>query len=165
MGLPRSPWRPHVLWLVLGLPAATLAASALMIHLALQDPADSSGGRTQRIAQIQMEDLGPDLEASRRRVRATMQANPESGSIRVLFDRDLADTRVLELAMLHPSRTSEDRRVILVQVGSTWRGHTSPWPADQRWAIRLADAAGGWRIAGRWTPPSVEASLVPAVEP
>ena len=167
MALGRS-WRNRVLWLVMGLPIVTLVASAVMVHLALRDAADSSSGQTRRIAQIQLEDLAPDREAARRGVRARLDANPSNGDIRVVFDQDLEGAPILELTLLHPSRASRDRRVPLMRDGSTWRGRTAGWPESQKWTLRLAGEAGSaraWRIAGRWVPLSEGAILGPAVAP
>lgn len=159
----RAFWREPMVWLVLGLPLATLLASAAMIALALRDPADASGSVTHRIAQMQMEDLSADREAARRGLQARFHADAARGELRIVFEPDVAALQTLELALRHPTRADSDRIVPLRRDGLQWHGQTRPWAATQAWDLQLVDGAGVWRLRGRLMPASSMAVLTPQV--
>lgn len=165
MATGRGFWRQPVAWVLVGLPAAGVIALAATIMLAMRDPVDGSAARTQRIAQIQMEDLAADRMAAEQGIRAHLTANAGSGEFELALlavDADIAPP-VLTLAMRHPVREAQDRRVTLTRAGDRWHGRTDPWPPHQAWNLQLVADSPAWRIAGRLAADATEAELAPAV--
>lgn len=161
----RAFWREPILWLVVGLPLTAVVASAVMIHLALRDPADASGGTTRRIAQMQLEDLSWDREAARRGVRVQLEADAVRGEIRVWLAPEHVQPTALDLVMRHPTQAAQDRALALVRDGAQWRGQTSRWVATHAWDLQLVAPAQFWRVAGRLSPRETHALLAPQVAP
>lgn len=161
--LARSPWREPMLWFAGALPLAVLVAAAATIAIARGGDAGRGEAGVRRIAQMQLEDLGPDREAARLGRRAHVDADAPHGTIALRIEPPAADDESIELAMLHPARHRDDRSLVLHRDGELWRAVTLPWPASQAWEMRLRARDGGWRIGGRLTGGATQAELVPAV--
>lgn len=159
----RGFWREPVAWVAVGLPAASVAALAVTVALAVRDPVDSTANRTQRIAQIQLEDLAADREAARVGMHAKLHADAASGYVElVLAPADVA-SGTITLAMRHPSREDLDRSVALVHDGDRWRGQPGPWSRQQAWNLQLLPEPPAWRLSGRLDAGRADAELSPAV--
>jgi uncharacterized protein len=160
----RPAWREPMTWLVAGLPLVVIAAAAVTIAIARRSPADASAGDTRRIAQIQIDDLGPDREAARRGLQAQLVVEPRTGRIDVSFAAGRVDDDALELLLLHPLDEQRDRRLTLHREGPSWRVSTPPW-RTQDWELRLRPLRGDWRLAGRIAGNATRATLSPSVPP
>ena len=62
--------REPMLFLVIALPAAAVAAGIATLVLAMGGAGDAGDARVRRVAQTQTADLAPDLAAARRGLRA-----------------------------------------------------------------------------------------------
>jgi hypothetical protein len=154
-----------VAFLVAGLPLAALGGIAATVYVALRAPADASSGSPTRYAQVQNEDLSPDLAALRLGVHASVAADARRGTIFVRLEPGtLQRPAALVLALRHPTFAASDRLLSLRRGRDGWHGRTEPWPATQSWQLELTPRAGDWRIGGRLEPSRASATLRPRVE-
>jgi hypothetical protein len=144
----RKAWREPMVWLVFGLPAFAVVASFLLLSQALRGgPDDAVIDTVHHTAQMQVTDLGPETNAARLGLSATLLASqtglavvPVSGR----FDR----AATLQLTLAHPANDDHDRRLTLTPGERGWEGAAIPLDAND-WIIRLEAADGSWRLRGR----------------
>lgn len=157
-----SRWRNPMLWLVVGLPAASVVAGIGLVVVASRHSGDNSIDRVRRTAQIQVADLGPDATAQQGRFSAVLRA--DGATLEVLpvtgaFDR----ARPLQVKLLHPTESAQDRDVLLQPTETGWR---LPVEVDlsHDWNVQLAPADGRWRILGRLPKGQQAVLLRPALQ-
>jgi hypothetical protein len=144
----RSAFREPMVWLIVGLPAASVVAGLLLLTSAVRSGgADEVNDQVQRTAQIQQSELGPDARAASMKLSAvlslgegTVDLLPASGE----FSRD----RALVLSLSHPVDASQDRRLILQPSKLGWHAAVDI-PVGHDWILRLAPLDGRWRLQGR----------------
>ena len=116
----KSFWREPMVWLVIGLPLASVVAGVGLVIIASRSgSSDSLTEDVQRVAQIQTTDMGPDHEAETRKLSAIMRI--EEGTLEVIpvtgeFDR----TAPLRLTLLHPAQAQGDRVLELLPSQRGW---------------------------------------------
>lgn len=161
----RGFWREPVAWVVVGLPAACVVALVATLALATRDPVDATANRTQRIAQIQLEDLAADSEAARLGLRAQVHADPARGTVEVELRVTSGEAApgTLMLAMRHPVREDLDRLVTLTHEDGRWHGRTDAWLPKQRWNLQLVPEPPTWRLTGRLDAGEMDTELAAAV--
>ena len=145
----QSPWRMPIIWLVAGLPAAVVIASIGLIFIAGDGNNDVVRDEVQRTAQIQTSDLGPDTVAQQEKLSAIVRIDAEQGIIEVLpvsgqFDR----AAPLRLTLAHPTRSEEDRSLVLEPNPLGWRA-LAEIDASHDWKVQLDPQDGHWRLRGR----------------
>ena len=141
-------WKEPMVWLVWGLPLASVVAGIWLVVTAVRaGGADPVIDDVQRVSQIQTTDLGPDERAKQlslgavfRIARNGVQVFPASGT----FDR----AQTLHLVLQHPNRGEEDLKVDLKPDELGW---SAPLEVDGRhdWKLQLTSATGDWRLRGR----------------
>ena len=157
-----SPWRNPVLWVVVGVPVAAVAASIALIVLATRESPDAAPERVQRTAQVQVTDLGPDSAAQHAGLSAVVRS--QDGIVQVLpvtgrFDR----AQPLRITFLHPARAAADVALTLQPDDLGWRlPHELPEAHD--WNVRIAPGDGRWRLSGRLPRGQHAAHLKPALQ-
>lgn len=164
---PRTPSRANpALWAIVGIPAATVVASAITLMMAYggaepELPAryvwegaalDRDIARASRAREL---GLGAELgfrEGGRAVLRltgtATRAPSPSDGATG-------RAPRTLTLHLTHATRPALDRSVTLTAVAGTDRfeGRLGALPAA-RWLVQLDDDRGAWRLRGRLETPS-----------
>jgi hypothetical protein len=162
----RSPfWKQPVMWLVIGLPLASVVAGIVMIVVAGgSDAIDTSPDQVQRTAQIQTVDLGPDEFASEEKLSAIVRMDPEQELVEVLPVSGAFDhSSPLRLELLHPSRKEQDRVLLLQPTGLGWRS-TAGIEGDHDWNVRLGPADAHWRLQGRLPKGQLATNLRPRLQ-
>lgn len=155
-------WREPMVWLVFGLPLASIVAGVTLVVIAVRSGgADTVSDRVQRVAQVQTADLSVDGVASRRQLSAVLRA--QEGVIEVMpatgdFDR----ARPLRLVLAHPSQASADLHIQLDPSTLGWRAET-PLDLSHDWSLQLLPSDGSWRLRGRLLKQQHAARLGPAV--
>ncbi len=158
-----APWYGQLWpWVLIGLPALSVAVSVLTLVLALRaaDPVVGDDWYKRGLAINQ--DLARTAAAVRLGVAATVAIDPAEGALVVTLDRDATD-EALTLELQHPTLAARDRRYLLAPAGgSVYRAALGAVPAG-RWYVVLAPASGAWRIAASLVlAPNAPARLVPA---
>ncbi|MFT3755330.1 MAG: FixH family protein [Pseudoxanthomonas sp.] len=159
----RSAWREPMLWLVLGLPLASIFAGVGLVITAVNaGGADVIRDDVQRVSQIQTTDLGPDEAARQAGLVAVLRIG--DGVVQVLpastgFDR----AQPLQATFAHPLHASADRVLELQPDAAGWRIETD-LALDHDWRIQLSPESGQWRLRGRLPREQHATRLAPALD-
>lgn len=141
-------WRIPVMWLVIGLPLASIVAGVGLVFIAVNaGGADAVNDEVQRVSQVQTTNLDPDAAARKRGLSAVLRI--EDGVVEVLpatgeFERNAP----LRIVLGHPIRAAEDVRLELPATATGWRAEAAIDPGHD-WTIELLPADGSWRLHGR----------------
>lgn len=144
----RPAHREPMVWLVWGLPAASVVAGVLLVVTAVRSGgADEVTDKVQRRAQIQVSELGPDQRASAMKLAVILRIGADS--IEVLpVSGDVPRTQALVLDLSHPTDSSRDQRLVLQPSGQGW-SVPAKVGIDHDWIARLGPTDGAWRVLGR----------------
>ncbi len=149
-------------WVLIGLPAVSVAVSVLTLVLALGAADSVVGDDWYKRGLAINQDLGRTAAAARLGIAATVAIDPARDALVVTLDRPAVD-EALALELQHPTLAARDRRYLLAPAGgNAYRADLGAVPAG-RWYVVLAPASGAWRIAAALVlAPGVPARLVPA---
>lgn len=144
----RPAYREPMVWLMVGLPAASVVAGILLLVTAVRSGgADEVSDKVQRRAQIQVSELGPDQRASAMKLVVLLRIAADS--IEVLpVSGDLPLTQSLVLSLNHPTDSTRDQRLVLLPSSHGWRV-AARTETGHDWIARLGPANGAWRVLGR----------------
>ncbi len=162
----RPAWREPMVWLVVAIPVAAIAATITMLVVASRSSGNNDvvDDTVRRTAQVQVADLGPDAVARQMRLSAIVRADTRgTGAVEVLpvqggFDR----SATLALTLHHPSQAGLDRSFVLAPTATGWRAQGAV-DLSHDWNIQLAPPDRRWRLQGRWTARQRAAYLQPAI--
>lgn len=157
-------WKTAMMWLVIGLPTASVFASMALVVIANRSGgADVVRDDVQRVSQIQTADLGPDEQARALGLSAVLRA--DEGVLEVIpATGDFHRQAPLRLVLQHPSRTQEDLELELAPAGAGWRAE-QPLDDGHDWIVQLAPADGEWRLHGRLPKQQHATRLAPSLAP
>ena len=140
-------WREPMMWLVLGLPAASVVAGVILVSLAARDSSDSVGDVVSRTAQIQVSDLSPDARARDLRLSAIVRV--DEGFLEVLpVTGDFERAAPLRLVLRHPTLAASDLELRADPADNGWRAETT-LTLDHDWKLELMPEGMPWRLQGR----------------
>lgn len=144
----RSPWREPMVWLMIGLPAASVVVGlALVVAAVRSGGADEVSDDVRSTAQMQVSELGPDARAQAMKLSAVLRL--EDAAVDVLpVNGDFVRNQALILTLSHPTDATQDRRLILQPSELGWR-IAGDVRAGHDWIAQLAPADGRWRLRGR----------------
>ncbi|NLW96298.1 FixH family protein [Luteimonas wenzhouensis] len=161
----RKPWwKMPVMWLVIGLPLASVVAGVGLVVVATRSGgADVVRDDVRRVSQIQTADLGPDAQARKLGLSAVLRA--DEGVLQVIaatgdFDRNAS----VRLVLQHPSRQAEDVDVELAPDATGWSAGREV-DHDHDWVVQLAASDGAWRLQGRLPRGQRAVRLAPSLAP
>ncbi|MEL1265426.1 FixH family protein [Pseudoxanthomonas putridarboris] len=156
----RPLWKEPMLWLVFGLPLASIVAGVGLVVTAVRaGGADSVTDHVQRVAQIQTTDLGPDQLARAMDLSAIVQSHEHHVAV-VPVTGDFG-TGDLRLTLAHPSQAAEDRHLTLARTANGWTAE-GDIEADHNWNLQLAAHDGSWRLRGRLEKDTRAARVAPS---
>ena len=137
-----------MVWLMLGLPAASVVAGIGLLVVALRSGgADTVRDEVQRTAQAQVSELGPDARAEAMKLSALLRL--EGSSLEVLpVNGEFARDEGLLLTLSHPTDAAQDRELILQPTALGWRALTDA-RATHDWIAVLAPIDRQWRMRAR----------------
>lgn len=163
MAIARRPaWREPMLWLVLAFPLAAVAGGFVLVSLASRDRSDAVAEPVRRVAQVQVADFTPDLEAAATGLHGRLDVERRTGAVAVRLDRASRGPLVLTLA--HASDERRDVRLVLERapdgrhLGRAGALGAAPYTA------MLETAGGDARIAGRLAAGAASAELLPRLQ-
>lgn len=144
----RSPLREPMVWLMIGLPAASVIAGVGLVVAAVHSGgADQVSDNVQRTAQIQVTELGPDSRAQAMKLSAVLRL--EATAVDVLpVNGEFVRDQALVLSLRHPTDASLDRQLALQATTLGWRAK-GDLRASHDWIVELAPGDGQWRVHGR----------------
>lgn len=140
-------WREPMMWLVIGLPLASVIAGFILLGLASRDASDAVGDVVQRTARMQVADLGPDARARDLRLSAIIRI--DEGYVEVLpvtgeFGRD----QPLRVVLRHPALAASDIELRAMPSDNGWRADADV-ALDNDWKLELMPEGQAWRLQGR----------------
>ena len=154
-------WREPMMWLVLGLPAASVVAGVILVSLAARDSSDSVGDVVSRTAQIQVADLSPDARARDLRLSAIVRV--DEGFIEVLpVTGDYQRQQPLRLVLRHPTLAASDLELRAEPADNGWRSAVE-LPLDHDWKLEVMPEGMPWRLQGRLPAGQRAAHVKPAL--
>ena len=154
-------WKEPMVWLVWGLPLASVIAGLWLVVVAVRaGGADSVTDKVQRVSQIQTTDLGPDDNAAKRKLSAIVQVRMDHVEM-IAITGDFAGTSPLVLTLAHPTEAAKDVVLTLARDTAGW---TAPAEIETThdWNIQLAPQDGAWRIRGRLQKDTQAVRLAPS---
>lgn len=162
MTTPRAALREPMLWLIVGIPLATVIGGFTTLWLAGQSgQSDVVPDDVQRTAQAQVVDLAPDMTAARLHLSAHITIDASTATVRAdVVPVRAADTLILKF--VHSLRAADDITLPMAREGDHWQARLPPL-ADAGWRLVLEDSQERWRLVGRLPRDSREAQLLPAV--
>lgn len=157
----RSMWSNPVMWLVVGLPVASMVFGIGLVVIASRDSDDAIVDKVDRTAQMQVADLGPDARAQRMKLSAVVRVG--GGAIDVLpVQGDFDRSAPLKLSLLHPAHSSDDRVIDVLPSPLGWHA-AFKMDGSSGWNVRLEPADASWRIGGRLPKGQQAVALQPAM--
>lgn len=143
----RSPLREPMVWLMIGLPAASVIAGIALLVVAVRSGgADTVIDNVRRTAQMQVTELGPDARAQSMNLSAVLRLG---AAIDVLpVNGQFARNQPLILTLSHPTDATQDRQLLLQPTELGWR-IASDVRASHDWIAQLEPADRQWRVRGR----------------
>lgn len=140
----REPWP----WLLMLAPLAAVVMGVVMVVLAVR----SNDGLVVDDYYKQGLAINQTLARERRAAALAVAAGLElaDGRITVTLEGRGPVAEALLLTLVHPTRSGEDRRVVLVPRGERTYSGALESPAPGRWHVVLEDADRTWRVSGAW---------------
>lgn len=141
-------WKIPEMWLVIGIPLASIVAGVSLIIFAVRSGgADTVRDDVKRVSQIQTTDLGPDERATALKLNAVLRS--EGGVLEVIpTSGQFSRQQALHLVLGHPTEAKDDVQVDLLPAESGWRGEHALDPQHD-WVVELSSVDGQWRLRGR----------------
>ena len=158
----KSIWRMPVMWLVVGLPLASIIAGVGLVITAVNTGgADSVTDKVDRMSQIQTTDLGPDTQAQVLKLSAIMRV--DGGMVEVLpVTGEFKRNAPLRLSLEHPLQAQEDRVLELKPSVHGWQVEADI-DETHDWRLQLTPADTQWRLKGRLPKQQHATRLAPSV--
>lgn len=159
--------RNPVLWLVIGLPIASVIAGVGLVVIALESGStDAVIDTVERTAQIQVTELAPDARARELKLSAVLRVDrrniellPVDGGF---GEGAVGRDRPLTLTLSHPTEATQDRTLQLQPSELGWRAPVQ-LPLDHDWLLQLTPSDGSWRLRGRLHAGQLAAYLGPSL--
>jgi hypothetical protein len=160
--LPQRPaWREPMVWLMVGLPLASVIAGFMLLATAIRTSAAEVDDQVQHRAQAQVSELAPDERAAELRLAALLQV--QHGRIELLaVSGALPRGQALHLNLRHPTDSAQDRLILLTPNAMGWGADVGVSGAHD-WLLRLAPGNDEWRLVGRLPMGNAAARLGPAL--
>ena len=158
----KSLWRMPIMWLVVGLPLASIIAGVGLVITAVNTGgADSVTDKVDRMSQIQTTDLGPDNQAQVLKLSAIMRV--DGGMVEVLpVTGEFKRNAPLRLSLEHPLQAQEDRVLELKPSVHGWQVEADI-DETHDWRLQLTPADTQWRLKGRLPKQQHATRLAPSV--
>lgn len=143
----RYPW----VWLVVGLPLASVVASFTVMYLAITHRDDLVRDDWYKAARMVNQDLRADHEARALGLAATLTLDPAALQAVVAFDGVTPELPRLSLLLVHSTLAAEDITVLVERAADgSYRGSLPRLPMGKRHLylepVMEADAPGRWRL-------------------
>jgi hypothetical protein len=159
---PARPWYSvPLMWFVVGLPLAVVAAAFVTLFIAIRTGDDVVRDDFRKEGLAIYADPGRDAAAAALGAEATLTVDPAAGSVVVelrLGDGELP--RSLDVVLSHATRAEYDRMLGLRRDGTAFAGATAPLPPG-RWFVEITPPERGWRLRGEFRDGAAGMRLVP----
>ena len=143
----REPWP----WRLMAGPAAVVVAGTITTVIAVKgsDPLVADDYYKQGLMVNRV--LARNHRAEALGIAATVQFNAARDRVRVVLASREALPERLKLTLVHPTRGTDDRFMVLErEAPGVYRGSLAT-PRAGTYDFNLEDARGEWRVSGRWS--------------
>ena len=157
----RKSWQEPMVWLMVGIPAATVVAGLATLAIALRAGSmDTVPASVQRVAQAQVLASAIDDSTAGKGYRGylLLERGPTAWRVSVKTVPATLAAAPLHVLFVHPTLASRDVRVELAD----GKASTADAPDFIPQQIIVSDAAGTWRLVGAYSGLSVM-NLTPAL--
>ena len=152
MSEPTRPWYRQLWpWLIMTPPAAAVVGGFITLYLALAQPPAPVAGEydAQRISAVARSNLEDQARALGLDADLRLSPHPANGPGRIRVKLSAREAGNLpdrvRVRLIHRTRESDDREVLLTRQGSTYSGEIQR-PAGRLW-VELQDEPGSWRLS------------------
>jgi len=144
----RSALREPMVWLMIGLPAASVVFAFWLLAAAIHSGgADEISDAVQSTGDAQVSDIGPDARAHSMKLSAILHV--QDAAIDVFpVNGEFVHDQALVLVLSHPTDAKQDRRFILKPDAMGWHVN-GDIRTSHDWIAQLAPANQHWRLRGR----------------
>jgi hypothetical protein len=150
-----------MVWLMVGLPLASVITGVMLLATAIRSSADEVDDQVRHRAQAQVSELAPDERAATLQLAALLQIRP--GRVELLpVSGALPRKQTLQLSLRHPTDSAQDRVILLTPTPAGWGADVQVSRAHD-WLLRLAPGNNEWRLVGRLPMRDGAARLGPAL--
>ena len=143
----REPWP----WILIALPLSAVIAGIATLVIAIAHPDElvaedyyKQGLAINRILERESRAAALGLSA---------QAMISDARIRIGLTGHTDFPESIVVRFIHPTRASEDRRIVLQTIANGWYEGEIPGIASGRWRVQAEDDQGIWRLTGMWITP------------
>lgn len=150
--VPGTPWYRHPwMWLVVGLPLASVIASLSMVVIAVKNKDDLVRDDWYKAGRAINQDLGAEQHARSLGLQATLVLEPAAPAVTVTVNPAENLPEYLQLVLVHSTMAQEDITAILTRNGpATWQGSLPRLPMGKRHLMLEPMNAGSgtanWRL-------------------
>ncbi|HRQ66339.1 MAG TPA: FixH family protein [Xanthomonadaceae bacterium] len=153
-----------MVWLVIGIPLATVIAGLSTVATAIHaGNVDSVIDPVKRTGTMQEFKMSGDRAAARLGLTAEGHVDADTQALRLRLAGDLPSASQLRLTFAHPVRTSEDRSTLIIANGNSEFLGRADIVLDHDWNLILAPEDGSWRLVGRFVAHASAFELRPAL--
>ncbi len=157
----RKAMHEPMVWLMIGLPAASVVAGIWLLASAIRSGgADEVSDEVHRTADVQVAEIGPDTRAQSMQLSAVLHLGTTAIDV-FPVNGDFARNQSLVLTLSHPTDAKQDRHFILKPSDLGWR-IVGDVRAGHDWIAQLAPADQHWRLRGRLKAGQSAARMGPA---
>jgi hypothetical protein len=158
----RKPWQEPMVWLMVGIPMATVVAGLYTLYIAMASgPLDSVQASVERVGKGQTLQSAADNSASQGHYRGYLvidrQAKPWQLTLKTMPENLTA--LPVDVLFVHANLAERDVRVSLQSGSGRLTGPLDFTPQQ----IVVTDHAGSWRLVGAYGD-SANIALTPAIE-
>jgi hypothetical protein len=133
-------------WVLIGLPAVSVAVSVTALVLALASPDPVVGDDWYKRGLAINRDLDRAAAAARRGIVATVAVDADTRQLSVALDGD-ADPEALLVGFEHPTLADHDHAYVLPRRAPGRYDAALAGEASGRWYVTIEPRAGDWRLA------------------
>ena len=159
-------YRQPIFWMLMSGPIIVIIAAFASFGLAkshAQDMVTDDYYKDGKHINLQ---LDRDQHAIDRDISAQIMFNPENTAAKVFINGKFEPKDGVNLLLMHPSRQTEDRKIVLQTLGEhEFNATFEALPKTVHWYVRLEDGKGVWRIEQKWLPSQGNTLMIKASLP
>jgi hypothetical protein len=155
----RSAWREPMVWMLVGLPLASVAIGFALLFAAVHPGREDmeTVGRVTKVGKLL---VSAEAAPSSAEVSTEGVVLRTKGDMVEVLPMDGDFPRGGKLTLTLSDSSGEQRTVHLSPSELGWRGVGS-LDRDRDWTVRLASDSGAWLMHGRWAPQARSIRLMP----
>ncbi|MDO4433491.1 MAG: FixH family protein [Alysiella sp.] len=156
----QAPWyRQPIFWILMSGPIIVVIATSITLNIASDNISDMVSDDYYKDGKHINLQLERDVVAMQRNIHAQVFFNDENNAAKVFISGDFDPKQTINLLLQHPAKKEYDQIIELKALDVPVSGDKHEFsavfqslPSTIHWYVRIADAAGTWRIEEKWLP-------------